>query len=150
MENLTQTWTQSGYFLQTQGTFSPILKIGQEGLPPPPSRPSCALVTVPSNLISLYQKYLVTNKMFFLFLQNNQFLKISSIGSIDNLNIDWLMQVHFDCWLCFQKCFLCCHLNFVNVFFILIIWTWQRHYCFIWFIYWGGHVFIPLFWFSLS
>ena len=97
MENLTQKWTQSGYFLQNQGTFSPILEIGQEGLPPPPSRPSCALVTVPSNLISLYQKYLVTNKMFFLFLQNNQFLKISSIGSIDNLNIDWLMQVHFDC-----------------------------------------------------
>ena len=139
-------------FFTKSGHFFPDFQNRAEGppaSPPPPPHPSCAFVTVPSNLISLYQKYLVTNKMF-LFLQNNQFLKISSIGSIANLNIDWLMQVYFDCWLCFQKCFLCRYLNFVNVFFILIIWTWQRHYCFIWFIYWGGHVFIPLFWFSLS
>ena len=39
MENLTQKWKQSGHFLQNQGTFFSIFKIGQGSLPPshPPS-----------------------------------------------------------------------------------------------------------------
>ena len=43
MENITQRWTQSGHFLQNQGTFFSIFKIGQGRPPPPPTLVACLI-----------------------------------------------------------------------------------------------------------
>ena len=57
MENVTQRWTQSGHFLQNQGTFFAIFKIG-EGRPPLPP-PSCAPdICDKCPIISQYYSYL--------------------------------------------------------------------------------------------
>ena len=80
---------------------------------------------VSSNLISLYQIYFVTNKMFlFHKIKNNQLLKSFSIGSMETLTL-----------ICYCKCILI--VNFVSrnvsyvvmyilwTFCYIIVWTWQ-------------------------